>query len=400
MLPDHSPDLTRRRLLLSTPLAALALTPLASGTAVADQTTSAPSAGERRRSRALSIRGADISFTPQLERAGVRFSLDGHRAPVERILRRVGANWVRLRIWTNPPAGYSTAESALELALRAKRAGLKVLLDFHYSDFWADPSKQPIPEAWQGQDLEELARTVRRYTRKTLRDFARAGARVDMVQVGNEITAGMLWPLGKIYTDGQPDDWSGFSTLLSAGIQGVSDARTSRHRPRVMVHIDRGGDNAGSRWFYDHILDQGVDFDVIGLSYYPIWHGSLEDLQSNLDDLADRYEKDLVVVETAYPWTLDNGDDLENFITSLDQVPDAEQFPPTRRGQADYFEGLRRVLLEVPDERGTGFFAWEPEWLPGVGWAPGEGNPNDNMTMFDWQGRGLPSLRAFRRPSS
>lgn len=385
--------LTRRRLIGTTSLAALAVGPLASTTAGAAPRSRPPR-------RALNVRGADISFTLQLERAGVHFSLDGLRGPVERILHSVGSNWVRLRIWNDPPTGYSTAKTALRLALRAQRAGMKVLLDFHYSDFWADPSKQPIPEAWQGQDLATLARTVRRYTRDVLADFSRAGARVDMVQVGNEITGGMLWPLGQIYASGEPDDWAGFTTLLKAGIAGVRDARRHGQRPRVMVHVDRGGDNAGARWFYDHVLEREVDFDVIGLSYYPLWHGSLDDLQSNLDDLAGRYGKDLVVVETAYPWTLENGDDLENLITDLSQVPDAEEFPPTEHGQRAYFESLRQVLLAVPHGRGLGFFAWEPEWVPGVGWTPGEGNPNDNMTMFDWRGRALPSLRvAFARPS-
>ena len=387
--------LTRRHLLASTSLAALAVGPLATRSAAATVTAR----DQWRPGRALSVRGADISFTLQLERAGVSFSLGGRRAPVERILQAVGANWVRLRIWTDPPAGYSTAQSALRLALRAQRAGMKVLLDFHYSDFWADPGKQPVPAAWQDQDLPTLARTVRRYTRDVLADFSRAGARVDMVQVGNEVTAGMLWPLGQIYRSAEAD-WEGFTTLLKAGIAGVRDARRHGQRPRVMVHVDRGGDNGGARWFYDHVREHDVDFDVIGLSYYPIWHGSLDDLRGNLDDLAGRYGKDLVVVETAYPWTLENGDDLENLITDLSQVPDAEEFPPTPAGQQAYFEGLRQVLLDVPDGRGLGFFAWEPEWVPGVGWTPGEGNPNDNMTMFDWQGRALPSLRAFRRPRS
>jgi arabinogalactan endo-1,4-beta-galactosidase len=395
MTPRPIPAFTRRRLILSTPLAALALSPLASPNASADTRATTSS----RDATALGVRGADISFTPQLEEVGVHFSLAGHRAPVERILRSAGATWVRLRIWVDPPAGYSTAETALKLALRARRAGLKVLLDFHYSDFWADPSKQPIPAAWVGQDLDALARTVRRYTRDTLARFARAGARVDMVQVGNEITAGMLWPLGQIYVSGEPDNWVGFTTLLKAGIAGVRDARVHGQRPQVMVHIDRGGDNAGSIYFYDHVLDHGVEFDVIGLSYYPIWHGSLDQLQANLNDLASRYAKELVVVETAYPWTLKNGDDLVNLVTSRDQVPDADRFPPTRKGQLAYFEGLRQVLLDVPHDRGAGFFAWEPEWVPGVGWAPGEGNPNDNMTMFDWEGRGLPSLVAFRPPA-
>jgi arabinogalactan endo-1,4-beta-galactosidase len=163
-----------------------------------------------------------------------------------------------------------------------------------------------------------------------------------------------------------------------------------------MVHIDRGGDNGGSRYFYDRVLAQGVQFDVIGLSYYPFWHGSLAALRGNLNDLSNRYRKDLVVVETSYPWTLNNGDSLGNFINTPSQLPDGSRFPATSAGQEAYFEELRNILAAVPGSRGAGFFPWEPAWLPGVGWAPNEGNPNDNLTMFDWNGNALPSLRAFR----
>ena len=216
-----------------------------------------------------------------------------------------------------------------------------------------------------------------------------------MVQIGNEITAGMLWPVGQLYTDDGAQHWPEFTTLLKAGIQGAREAATRRNPIVVMVHIDRGGDNGGSVWFFDHVLAAGVDFDVIGQSYYPFWHGSLAALQANLNDLAVRYSKDLVVVETAYPWTLGNGDDLANSFTDAATLPDGDRFPPTPQGQAGYFEALRAVLLQVPDHRGAGFMDWEPEWIPGVGWEPGAGNPNDNLTMFDFHGHGLPSLRAF-----
>lgn len=269
-------------------------------------------------------------------------------------------------------------------------------MDLHCSDFWADPAHQDTPAAWTGLDLPALAATVRAYTAETLRALRSAGARVDMVQVGNEITAGMLWPLGQIYRPGRPDDWTGFTTLLAAGIAGVRDVHPRSRDVPVMVHVDRGGDNGGSRWFYDHVLAAGVEFDVIGQSYYPFWHGSLDDLQANFDDLATRYGKDLVLVETAYPWTLQNGDDLENLIHDRGQLPDADRFPPTPEGQAAYFEALRDVLLAVPGRRCLGFFAWEPAWLAGVGWEPGAGNPNDNLTMFDHDGRALPALDAFR----
>lgn len=366
----------RRRTLLAAPVVA------AFGTTVAPKAVAAT--GPR-------VRGADISFTPQEEAAGRSYRDNGAVQPVERILSARGANYVRLRVWTAPPAGYSTLSSALTLGRRARQAGLKILLNLHYSDFWADPGKQPIPAAWSGQNLSTLAQTVRAYTRDAVSAFARQGTPVSTVQVGNEITSGMLFPLGQIYRDGG-EHWPEFTTLLKAGITGAREAGA----PSVMVHIDRGGDNGGSRYFYDHILAQGVLFDVIGLSYYPFWHGSLSALRTNLNDLSARYRKDLVLAETSYPWTLDNGDGLGNFINSPSQLPDGSRFPATPSGQAAYFEELRTILAAVPNGRGAGFFDWEPGWLPGVGWSPGEGNPNDNLTMFDWAGNALPSLRAFR----
>ncbi len=338
------------------------------------------------------VRGADISFTLQEEAAGKSYRDGGVVRPIERILADRGANYVRLRVWTAPPAGYSTLNSALTLARRAHAVGLRVLLDLHYCDFWADPGKQPTPAAWAGQNLSTLANTVRTYTRDAVTAFARQGTPVAMIQVGNEITNGMLWPLGQIYrSDGE--HWAEFATLLKAGIAG---AREGNPGLQVMVHIDRGGDNGGSRYFFDRVLAQGVQFDVIGQSYYPFWHGSLAALRTNLNDLSNRYRKDLIVAEASYPWTLNNGDQLGNFITTPGQLPDGGAFPATQAGQAAYFEELRTVLAAVPGGRGAGFFVWEPGWLPGVGWAPGEGNPNDNLTMFDWSGNALPSLRAFR----
>jgi arabinogalactan endo-1,4-beta-galactosidase len=370
---------------------------LASGTV-----SSAASAGAHpsEHGKSLSVRGADNSFTLQEEAAGTTYrDLRGRKGTVERILADNGANYVRLRVWTNPPQGYSTLDSALTLAKRAKRAGLKVLLDLHYSDFWADPGKQPTPAAWQGQDLPTLAETVRQYTRHAVGAFARQGTPVDMIQIGNEVTSGMLFPTGQLYPENAPQQWPQFATLLKAGIKGAHEGAPRRHQPRIMIHIDRGGDNGGSQWFFDHILAEGVDFDVIGESYYPIWHGSLADLRANLNDLATRYGKDIVVVETAYPWTTEDGDGYPNLWDgSTGPLPDQATYPTTVAGQAAFFEALRDVLRDVPDGRGLGFFDWEPEWTPGVGWEPGAGNPNDNLTMFDFTGRALPSVRAFRAP--
>jgi len=355
--------------------------------------------GGHRAGGPLSVRGADISFTPQLEAAGIRFSDRGVVRPVERILADHGANYIRIRVWVNPPPGYSDEAAALALALRAKRAGMKVLLDLHYSDFWADPQHEDTPAAWLGQDLPTLANTVREYTRDIIAKFARQGTPVDMLQVGNEVRNGMLWPVGEIYPpSGGPERWSEFATLLKAGIAGAREGAPRRHQPRIMIHHDQGGNNGAVRYFLDHILAEGVQFDVIGLSYYAMWHGSLADLQSNLNDLATRYDRDLVVVEVQYPWTTANGDQLDNFFWNSNQLPDGDRFPATPAGQAAFYEELRRVIAAVPQRRGLGFFVWEPEWTPGVGWAPGFGTPNDNMTMFTWTGEALPSLAVFRPP--
>jgi arabinogalactan endo-1,4-beta-galactosidase len=345
------------------------------------------------------IRGADISFTLQEEAAGAVYRLDGHRAPLERLLRRAGANWVRLRVWTDPPAGYSDLGQALRLAERAKHLGLSVLLDLHYSDFWADPGKQYTPAAWAGQDLPTLARTVHDYTAEVITAFAGRRVPVDMVQIGNEVTAGILWPIGQIYPPGTDvQRWPEFTTLIKAGLAGARAANPRGHRLRTMLHIDRGGDNGGSRWFFDHVLAQGVQFDVIGESFYPFWHGPMAALAANLNDLATRYGKPMVVVETAYPWTMADGDDLANSVSDPALLPDGATYPPTPAGQAAYFTALRQLLRAVPNGLGLGFFDWEPEWVPGVGWEPGAGNPNDNLTMFDFTGRALPSIRtAYRR---
>ena len=215
-----------------------------------------------------------------------------------------------------------------------------------------------------------LRAKVRSYTRDVVRAFARQGTPADMIQIGNEVTSGMLWPLGQIY---QPDGqhWAQFAALVAAGLAGAQEGNPHGHQLRSMIHIDRGGDNGGTRWFLDHLLAEGADFDVLGQSYYAMWHGSLAALAANLNDTATRYGKDIVIAETQYPWTLANGDDLGNFVTDAAQLPDGH---------------------------GAGFLVWEPEWIAGVGWEPGAGNPNDNLTLFDGSGRALPALAALRPP--
>jgi arabinogalactan endo-1,4-beta-galactosidase len=331
------------------------------------------------------IVGHDLSFAVQEAAAGATYTDRGRTALPEKILADHGAGWVRLRLWVDPPAGYSDLPGVLAMARRAKAAGMRLLLDPHYSDFWADPQKQPIPASWP-QDLPSLAQKVHDYTRDVLDALSAQGTPAQMLQLGNEIRNGMLWPTGQL--DGSQAQWDALGTLLRAAAAGARDARGPT--PRLVVHFDQGGDNAYSRYFYDNIDAQHVPFDVIGLSYYPFWHGTLSQLRANLDDLAARYHRDVAVVETQYGWTLDNGDSENNFLWTPDLL--LPGYPATPDGQLGFLSDLLSIVGAVPDGRGLGVFYWEPEWIPGVGWQPGAGTPNDNLTLFDFSGRALPGV--------
>jgi arabinogalactan endo-1,4-beta-galactosidase len=338
------------------------------------------------------IVGHDLSFAVQEQAAGAVYTDHGRVAPPEAILAAHGGDYVRLRLWVAPPAGYSDLRSLLAMARRAKAAGMRLLLDPHYSDFWADPQKQPTPQAWAGQDLPTLARTVRTYTRDVLDALSAQGTPADMLQLGNEIRNGMLWPTGQLDWDAGTG-WDALGTLLRAAAAGARDARGAT--PKLVVHFDQGGDNAFSRTFFDNVVAQHVPFDVIGLSYYPFFHGTLSQLRTNVDDLARRYDRDVAVVETQYGWTLDNGDQLGNFLWQESQL--IPGYPASPDGQRAFISDLLSIVAAVPDGHGAGIFYWQPEWIPGVGWEPGAGTPNDNLTLFDFTGRALSSV-AFAEP--
>lgn len=339
------------------------------------------------------ITGADMSFTLQEEAINNYVSDNGETKPVEQILAHHGINYSRLRLWVNPEAGTSDLKSALAMGMRSSAAGMKLLLNLHYSDTWADHDDQEVPAAWRGLGKDDLAVEVRRYTREVLEAFARQGTPVSIVQLGNEVTNGMLWPFGQIHRSGE-DNWEGFAELAKAGAAGVRDSNPD-DPPLVMLHTHGGGDLKVTRNFFDNARNQGIPFDLIGLTFYPFWGGSLGRLGRNLAYLAERYDKDIVIVETGYPWTLDTSEDGPNVVRKASMLPQSALYPPTPEGQAKYFQALRRVLAGVPGGHGAGFFVWEPGWLPGVSAASNGGNGYSNLTLFDWEGRGLPALKAF-----
>jgi arabinogalactan endo-1,4-beta-galactosidase len=312
-------------------------------------------------------------------------------------MRENGANYVRLRLWVNPPPGYNDLASDLALARQVRAAGMRLLLDIQYSDFWADPTKQPVPAAWQGQDLAQLRTTVRSYTRQVIAAFAGQGTPVDMVAIGNEIRNGMLWPAGEVDWTANTG-WDNLAALLKAGIAGARAGNPPGHPLAIMLHFDQGGDNQQSQEFFQNLVARGVPFDVIGLSYYPFFHGPISAMRQNVDALATQFGKPVIIAETQYPWTLANGDSLGNFLWQGSQL--SPGYPASPGGQLSFVSDELSILAQVPGGLGAGLFYWAPEWIPGVGWEPGAGTPNDNLTLFNFQGTALPSAGIFRNPAA
>ncbi|MGE4285534.1 MAG: alpha/beta fold hydrolase [Phycisphaerae bacterium] len=290
--------------------------------------------------------GADISWVPSQEDQGTVFSDKGVQKDVLEILKDNKFNWIRLRLFVEPEAengyskdGYCGLEQTIAMAKRVKAAGLKFLLDFHYSDTWADPGKQFTPSAWKELSREQLEEKVYSYTKETLERFLSEEAAPDMVQIGNEINNGMLWPAGKLSEEGN----SFYALLRSAG-KAVRDVDPAIE---IMVHIAKGGDNKHSVWFYDSIMENGIDFDVIGQSYYTQWHGTLDDLRQNLTSLAERYKKKIVVVE-----------------------------------YQDKRKEVNEIVHQLPFGLGLGTFIWEatsPRW---GNLFDASGNTNQNMAIY------------------
>jgi arabinogalactan endo-1,4-beta-galactosidase len=290
------------------------------------------------------IYGADVSYLRELEAKGVGFKDEGEVHPGLDMLRHNGYNWVRLRIMNEPTALPNTLAYTLAEAKAARAMGFRVLLDFHYSDDWADPAHEKTPAAWSKLSHDALTQAVFNYTRDTIAAFREQGTMPDMVQIGNEETAGMLWPDGRL-----PDRWPQFAELLLAGIHGVEAGKGDLPRPAIMLHIDQGGNQETTQWFFDHILANHVPFDVIGQSYYPWWQGSLKDLKDNLAFMAHRYKRPIFVVETAYDWR-----EGETYKTG--KAP----FPETPAGQKAFFLSVIDAVQQTPDGLGRGVFWWEP----------------------------------------
>lgn len=366
------------------------------------------------------IRGMDASAVLAVENSGAKYyGFDGEEQDVFKTLAEAGVNYIRLRVWNDPydengngyGGGNNDVATAIELGRRATQYGMKVCIDFHYSDFWADPTKQYVPKAWKGMTIEQKSDALYDFTVTSLTDILNAGVDVCMVQVGNEINKGMS---GETFM-------SSVAKLLNAGSSAVREVSKAAGKDiQVAVHytdIDKQGEVAK---ITADLEKYGVDYDIFAMSYYSFWHGSMENMQEMAEYVQDTYSKKVVIAETSYCYTAEDGDGSGNSVSGDGDLVDG--YDATVQGQAD----MLRDICEAADEADImGVFYWEGTWIPvgpadadnselwekyGSGWASsysGSYDPKDagkyyggcswdNQAMFDFTGHPLDSLKVFR----
>jgi arabinogalactan endo-1,4-beta-galactosidase len=324
----------------------------------------------------LSVRGADVSFLPEIETyPATFFDVNGIETDVLDLLKENGCNTIRVRLWHTPSNVHSGFEEVVEFSERVRAKGFKVWLTVHYSDTWADPGHQTKPAAWSTLNLTDLSDSVYNYTKKIVTTID-----PDIIQIGNEINSGFLWPTGNT------SNISNFATLLKEGVQAVKDFSPTT---KIMIHY---AGHEGAQSFYQQLQNQNVSYDMIGLSYYPIWHGKdLNALKSNMDNLGFTFGKEIVIAETAYPFTLDWNDFTNNIVGETGQL--VSGYPATPEGQKQFLLKIKQLVSQA--EKGTGFCYWAPEWIAYKGNESTSGSSWENMALFNFSSRAQPALEAF-----
>jgi arabinogalactan endo-1,4-beta-galactosidase len=340
------------------------------------------------------ISGVDISMLPAIEKAGGVYRQDEKAGDAIQILHDHGCNMFRVRLFVKPDPDFSKTDGAIQdldyvraLAKRIKQAGGGFLLDIHYSDTWADPGKQFTPQAWETMDFDTLQHQVSDYTTSVLKDLQSNDLLPDMVQVGNEVTAGILWPQGKVL-DASPEtedvQWKHFAQLFDAGAAAVRSISTESHKTiKIIIHIHGGGKPGLPKWFFEKFTRNPVDYDIIGLSFYPAWDDSIDALKQNMADVIAATGKDVIIAETSYPWEKMPGDPNT-----------AMQWPQTKDGQKQFLLDLTAALRAAPGNHGLGYMWWYPEAIPVPGlriWR------NGAEALFDHSGNVLPSVDVFQQ---
>ncbi len=337
------------------------------------------------------VMGADLSYVNEILDHGGVYRDSGLTEDPYAIFAQYGAGAARFRLFHTPQwtselydggPMYHHFDDVLQGIRRAKEQGMRVLLDFHYSDNWADPAKQVPPAAWQDLDPQTLGDSIYNYTFSTLKKLDDKGLMPEYVQVGNEINPGFLLPHGDRW-----DNTNRFVSLINRAMTAVRDAATdSDTQTRLILHIAQPENAAG--WL-EGLESEGLDdFDIIGLSYYYIWSElRLDELGDKLLELRQQYDNDIMILETAYPWTLDNADDYPN-IMDVDKI--VPHYPATEEGQYKY---LKKLVQEIMDGGGKGIFYWEPAWISSEAKTQwGTGSAFDNNTLFDFDGNVLKGM--------
>ena len=322
------------------------------------------------------IRGADLSFLPEIESYNqVFYDSAGIAKDMLQIFREAGCNTVRLRLWHTPQDNHSGLAEVAEFSERIKAAGMKVYLTLHYSDTWADPGKQATPAAWNGLTLTQLRDSVYAYTEKVM-----AMIQPEYISIGNEINGGMLWEKGRI------ENGNSLFQLLGQAIQAIRKANDST---KIIIHY---AGLEGSQWFFEQMASYSLNYDFIGISYYPFWHGnSLHTMKSAISNLSVQFDKPVLIAETAYPFILGWNDMTHNSIGLEEQL--SPGYPATPQGQLEFMADMKEMLSDVDDC--TGFCYWGAEYVAFKGPDALDGSSWENMALFDFDNKALPVMAVF-----
>ena len=333
------------------------------------------------------INGVDISMLKQVEENGGLFYENGNQIDPIQIFKDKGINTARIKIWHTPSLNYNNLESVLEIAYRASSVGLDLFLDFHYSDTWADPSSQTKPSAWVDLTFEILCDSIEQYSRHVITKLKNQNTLPKYVQIGNETDCGLLWPDGYVCDESNNDSqWNKLRELFMHAIEGVNSALDTQDTLEIISHVSSGGN-----WFFSNLIGQGIDIDILSISYYPMWHGTLTDLNQNIDELGNEFQKPVLIVETAYPFTLQWNDNTNNILGLESQL--LEDYEASEEGQFTFLHDL--ITLVDENDFGLGICYWAPDWIS----TNQFGSPWENQALFDFDGELLDAISVFDNSS-
>nr|WP_321225106.1 glycosyl hydrolase 53 family protein [uncultured Psychroserpens sp.] len=337
-------------------------------------------------------KGMDLSFQTELEDHNVIYK-DANGATIDLLnfVTAKGTNLVRLKLWHTSQNGENTLNDVKAYATRIKQSGANFLLDFHYSDFWADPATQTPPVAWQNMTESEIRVALYEYTKDVVTQLKNQNTLPKIIQIGNETDSGFLWNYGKVWNEFS-DNWGNYAALVNEAIRAIKEVDIN-DEVKIMLHHSSV---ENSIFFFNKLQPFDIEYDIIGLSYYPQFQTKdLDVVSTKLNTLATTFNKDIILVEVAYPFTLQWDDNQSNYIGDLSQI--IPEFSPTPEGQKAYLEWLVTTLKNIPNNRGIGFCYWAPDWVAFTNnnTSVSGGSAWENQCLFDFNHIALPALDIF-----